>query len=187
MKKALRREFLNMRRNMTSEEIREKSTRISRTLFGYLSGTSFDTILLYASYGGEVDTSFIFEEAVKQGKLVAYPKVTGKDMAFFMVKDKDDLLAGYKGILEPSDHCSMVGEDQLSRALLLMPGIVFDRNGNRIGQGGGFYDRFLARYPHIKRAALAYDYQVLDQMLPTEEHDCNTSVIITESEVIETE
>lgn len=85
----------------------------------------------------------------------------------------DKVEIGYKGIPEPSE--GEIADD--STALVLMPGLAFDRQGHRIGYGGGFYDRFLSR-EHHPTIALCYDFQVLDH-LETEAHDISVDAVLS--------
>ena len=133
-------------------------------------------ILAYADYNHEVMTGFIIEEAWKAGKEVAVPKVVGQDMVFYKLIDFSQLEKGYFGIPEPAR-----GEIiQWEEALMIMPGVAFDRENHRVGYGGGFYDRFLEKHPQIKRLAVAFDFQILDEV-PVEPTDISPEIIATET------
>ena len=123
-------------------------------------------ILAYADYNHEVMTGFMIEEAWKQGKEVAVPKVVGQDMVFYKLTDFAQLEKGYFGIPEPA-HGEIV---QWEDAMMIMPGVAFDPQNHRVGYGGGFYDRFLEKYPMIKRVAVAFEFQILPSV-PTEPTD----------------
>ncbi len=96
---------------------------------------------------------------------------------------EDDLRPGSYGIMEPGDHTALLkNTDRID--LCVVPGVAFDRHGNRIGHGAGFYDNFLARLsPRTLKVALAFDLQMLDSV-PHSEHDIAMDMIITEQEVI---
>ena len=109
----------------------------------------------------------MLEQALREGKRVAVPKCFGDEMRFIWMEDLSRVDKGYAGIPEPIAD-GPVADDE--RALVLMPGLAFDPQGHRIGYGGGFYDKFLAREGNHPTLALCYDFQVFDH-LETEEFD----------------
>ena len=123
-------------------------------------------------------TGFIIEAAWKAGKEVAVPKVVGQDMVFYKLTDFSQLEKGYFGIPEPAR-----GEIvQWEEAMMVMPGVAFDKDNHRVGYGGGFYDRFLEKHPQVTRVAVAFDFQILSEV-PTEPTDISPQLIVTESKV----
>ena len=132
------------------------------------------TIYGYLPYNQEVRTVAILAQALADGKQVAVPKVYGEDMKFILLPDLTRVSKGYAGIPEPIDDGPVATDTQ---ALVLMPGLVFDKAGHRIGYGGGFYDRFLSREPDHPTVALCYDFQVMDR-LETEEFDIPVDLVI---------
>lgn len=109
----------------------------------------------------------MLEQALRDGKSVAVPKVYGDEMRFIYLDDLSKVERGYAGIPEPVAD-GPIADDPT--ALILMPGLAFDSKGHRIGYGGGFYDRFLAKEPDHPTIALCYDFQIVD-FLETEEFD----------------
>ena len=105
---------------------------------------------------------------------MAVPKVYGEEMRFIYLTDLSKVAKGYSGIPEPVGD-GPVADDP--RALVLMPGLAFDRKGHRIGYGGGFYDKFLAREPEHPTIALCYDFQLLPE-LETEEFDIPVDTVL---------
>ena len=95
-------------------------------------------VYCYVDYNHEVQTWPIMEQAIKDGKRVAVPRVDGTAMDFYYIASREDLEAGYFGIMEPKHGLPMAEERD---ALFLMPGVAFDRAHHRVGYGGGFYDR----------------------------------------------
>mgnify|MGYP002530928218 CR=1 FL=1 len=95
----------------------------------------------------------------KQGRRihVAVPRVAGREMDFYEIHDMTDLQPGYQGILEPAEYCPKV---EATEGMMLLPGLAFDREGHRVGYGGGYYDRYLTAYPDCIRAGIAYRMQV---------------------------
>ena len=138
-----------------------------------------ERLLVYADYNHEVMTGFLIEEAWKQGKEVAVPKVVGKDMVFYKLTDWKQLEPGYFGIPEPAYGEIVEWED----AVMIMPGVAFDNNCHRVGYGGGFYDRYLEKHPKVKRIAAAFEFQILPEV-PTEPTDIAPEMIVTEKQII---
>ena len=139
-------------------------------------------IFCYASLPGEVDTFYLMKEVLVADKILALPKVHGQCMIFYRVDDLDSLQRGYMGIREPSDSAEVVSPGQGD--LMIMPGLAFDRQKHRIGYGGGFYDKYLERYPEGFTAAFALDFQILDE-LEYEDTDIRPDQIILPNEIIE--
>ena len=172
-KQELRQAIRARKRAMTEEDILRRSEilaekfarsdayRAAKTIYGYL-------------YNQEVRTVPMLRRALEEGKRVAVPKVYGDNMKFIYLDDLSQVAKGYAGIPEPVAD-GPVAQDET--ALVLMPGLAFDRAGHRIGYGGGFYDKFLAREPHHPTVALCYDFQVMDR-LETEEFDIPVDLVI---------
>ena len=139
-------------------------------------------IYLYASIDekGEVGTKDIIKELLKSGKQVALPKVSGNDIIFYLIYDMENLEKSHMNILEPKEYCKKI---ECKYAPIIIPGLAFDRLGNRIGYGGGFYDRFLKKEPIHKKIALAYDFQIYET-IETEKFDIKVDKIILDKEVI---
>lgn len=189
-KKRFRTEALTTRNSLTAEQHKRNSDRIIRKLISLPCYREADAILTYISFRSEVDTFPLLEQAFADEKAVFAPKVLGKEMAFYRIFSRDDLAAGYQGILEPVG--GMLFEtwrnDQTSqRVLICLPGAAFDRSCHRIGYGGGFYDRYLGdtACPQMKcvTAALSFNCQIFEE-IPWEAHDIRPKQIITETEVI---
>lgn len=164
---------------LSAEFVSRLSSEICKTLFAMPEYRSADTICLYISANNEVDTTPIIEHALYSGKQVAAPRVLGRDMEFIAFSHMSELASGAFGILEP------VGEQVVSTrdALLIMPGVAFDEQCNRIGYGGGFYDRYLSSHEAAVKIALAYELQVVRQ-LDAEVFDVKPDIVITEKRMI---
>ena len=166
-KSILREKIRNRKRGMTAQQIQEKSALLGRMLMETDLYRQAKTIYGYLPYNQEVRTVPILEQALRDGKRVAVPKIFGNEMRFVYISDLTRVHKGYAGIPEPIDD-EPVAQDK--NALVLMPGLAFDEKGHRIGYGGGFYDRFLAAEPTHPTVALCYDFQMLPQV-ETEEFD----------------
>jgi 5-formyltetrahydrofolate cyclo-ligase len=166
-KAALRRWIREQKRAMTEEEIVQRSKRLGELFLQSELYRKAKTIYGYLPYNQEVRTIPILEQALRDGKTVAVPKVYGDTMKFIYLTDLNRVEKGYAGIPEPMDD-EPIADDPT--ALVLMPGLAFDREGHRIGYGGGFYDKFLAEEPNHPTVALCYEFQMLEK-LETEEFD----------------
>lgn len=179
-KKDIRNRILEVRGQLTQKDWDNKSQQICRRVVTHPLFLAAEEIYCYISFHHEVDTREIIQTAWQQGKRVAAPKVDGKEMEFFYVTSPADLKAGYCNIMEPVTQEKADASD----ALVIMPGAAFDRECQRIGYGGGFYDKYLERHPRYSRLALAFDLQITDY-IPADTYDIKPEVIITESETIE--
>lgn len=166
-KKELRVRIKEAKKAMTPAQIDELSEDLCRQFLETQEYRDAKTLYGYLPYNQEVRTWSLLEQALKDGKKVAVPKVYGDEMRFIYMDDLSKVFTGYAGIPEPISD-TPVADDPA--ALVLMPGLAFDREGHRIGYGGGFYDRFLENEPNHPTVALCYSFQLLDH-LDTEEHD----------------
>ena len=173
-KKELRALIRQRKHSMTETEITEKSEKLGQLFAQSELYRAANTIYGYLPYNQEVRTVPMLERAIAEGKRVAVPKVIGEDMKFIYIRDMSRVEKGYAGIPEPVDD-GPVADDPT--ALVLMPGLAFDREGHRIGYGGGFYDRFLAEEPDHPTLALCYDFQMQDA-LETEEFDIPVDAVL---------
>lgn len=173
-KQELRQAIRARKRAMTEEDILRRSEILAEKFARSNAYRAAKTIYGYLPYNQEVRTVPMLRRALDEGKRVAVPKVYGDDMKFIYLDDLSQVAKGYAGIPEPVAD-GPVAQDET--ALVLMPGLAFDRAGHRIGYGGGFYDKFLAREPHHPTVALCYDFQVMDR-LETEEFDIPVDLVI---------
>lgn len=173
-KTTLRRQIREQKRAMTREEIALASERLAEQFLKTDLYRRAKTVYGYLPYNQEVRTVPILQQALADGKKVAVPKVYGEEMRFIYLTDLSRVETGYAGIPEPISD-GPVADDPT--ALVLMPGLAFDRAGNRMGYGGGFYDRFLSAEPNHPTVALCYGFQILPQ-LPTQEHDVPVDLVL---------
>lgn len=173
-KKQLRKQIREKKQAMSLMEIEEKSRILGEKFVSSEAYRQADTIYGYLPYNQEVRTVPMLEQALKDGKRVAVPKVYGEEMKFIYLDDLSQVAPGYAGIPEPIADAP-VAEDK--KALVLMPGLAFDPLGHRIGYGGGFYDKFLSAEPEHPTLALCYDFQMLPQ-LQTEEFDIPVDTVL---------
>lgn len=173
-KKALRKEIREKKRAMSQEEIRSRSEKLGELFLSSEAYQNAKTVYGYLPYNQEVRTVPMLEQALRDGKKVAVPKIYGDTMKFLYLDDLSQVEKNSMGIPEPVAD-TPVAEDKT--ALVLMPGVAFTKKGDRIGYGGGFYDRFLAEEPDHPTLALCYDFQIVDH-LPTEEFDIPVDTVL---------
>lgn len=173
-KKELRAWIRQQKRAMTEEQINCASRRLGELFRQHPLYQNADTIYGYLPYNQEVRTVPMLEQAIRDGKRVAVPKVVGDEMKFFYLDDFSCVELGYCNIPEPS---GFEPEAQDSSALVLMPGLAFDPYGHRIGYGGGFYDKFLTKEPGHPTLALCYGFQMVDY-LETEDFDVPVDCVL---------
>lgn len=178
-KKELRKLVREEKRKLLPEDIRKRSMAILKNLYQTESYQKAERVFVYVNYNQEVDTSLLIDHALEEGKTILVPKVLGECMEFYRIASREELEKGAYGILEPVLECE---KDTSCQGLMILPGLVFDRNHHRIGYGGGFYDRYLMEHPDFEKVALCYDFQVVEK-IETEEFDIPVDVIITETEV----
>ncbi len=173
-KQELRRLIREKKRAMTEEQITSRSAELARQFYASELYRKAKTIYGYMPYNQEVRTIPMMEQAIRDGKKVAVPKVYGQEMRFILMDDLSAVEKGYAGIPEPVADDPVANDET---ALVLMPGLAFDREGHRIGYGGGFYDKFLASEPGHPTLALCYDFQMLPQV-QTEEFDIPVDIVL---------
>lgn len=185
MTKEEARTFARAQRNkLTPEEVRSQSDVICRSLLQLDAYKKADTVFTYLAYRSEVRTDLLIRQAWADGKTVAVPKtLPDHRMAFFRILSMDDVAPGYRGIPEPlecPDGKAEIAPANGPPALMITPGLAFDRQGRRAGYGGGYYDRWFARYGEsaVLKAAPAYDFQVVD-FLQTDPCDVPVDIILT--------
>ena len=178
-KKEIRAIALKARRAMSAAERAAASDRITDSILRLDEFASCDALYCYASYAQEVSTGRLIRECMSMGLMVALPRVSGHDMDFYIVSGPQDIAPGYRGIPEPEKWCAPANA---ARPLMIMPGTAFDPDLHRLGYGGGFYDRYLARC-HMKTAAAAFECQIFDR-IPNEATDIRPDILVTEKRII---
>jgi 5-formyltetrahydrofolate cyclo-ligase len=176
LKDKLRRRILHLLK-IQKEEIRcRKSRQIKEALFRSLLFKKAKIIMFYVSFGGEVQTQEMLEEAHSAGKTVAVPVCGGNGlMRPCILPLGGKLKKGLYGTSEPEIK-KFIGVKDID--LVIVPGLAFDKSGNRLGRGKGYYDNFLRKLPaSTVSLGLAYDFQVFPR-IPAEEHDTAITKVI---------
>ncbi|MDK2798454.1 MAG: 5-formyltetrahydrofolate cyclo-ligase [Clostridiales bacterium] len=185
-KKTLRQKYLHLRNRLKTDEVIEKSKKIMKRLVDISWYKQSKVIMTYIDFKNEVITRDFIHYALDNNKKIIVPvtDVLSKTLILSELKDFDkDLHPSTYGILEPKKECIRKVDDNLLD-LILVPGLVFDIAGYRIGYGGGYYDKLLQRLEDkCKTVGLAFDFQIIDS-IPTECFDRKVDVIITEERII---
>ncbi|HSW35857.1 MAG TPA: 5-formyltetrahydrofolate cyclo-ligase [Candidatus Limnocylindrales bacterium] len=185
-KRAVRKQILQIRDRLLPEEIKDKSSSIGRNLMSLPAYQNARTMMFFISFGSEVYTRSMVEESIKQGIQTLAPKAVPETRELIPSKIIDwdgDLKPGAYGIPEPRAE-TLRPVDPAAIDLLIVPGVAFDLEGNRLGYGGGYYDRFFPLLrSKVPLVALAFELQILPQV-PMEKWDRKVDYIITENRII---
>ncbi|MDW7728596.1 MAG: 5-formyltetrahydrofolate cyclo-ligase [Bacillota bacterium] len=185
-KKKLRQTIIEQRDKLTSEEIIDKSNLIAEKLYSLSAYQNAGAVMFFISFGSEVDTRSMVEETIRRGKLALAPKALPKTRELIpsrILNWDEDLAPGAYDIPEPRDDTLRPCKPDLID-LLIVPGVAFDLKCNRLGYGGGYYDRFFPLLkPGTPMVALVYDLQI-QPVIPVEEWDQPVDIVITEKRII---
>lgn len=194
-KNQIRKQYKNLRNQLTKDKIRKYSDCIMQTIRQTKEYQEANCILSYIDFGSEVITRDFITRAVTDGKNVFVPRVIGSEMRFFQFTTFDDLIKSAYGILEPTieqldfeDYCQRQ-QIASSKICMILPGLVFDLRGNRIGYGGGYYDRFLAAHKDIHKIAVCFDFQIIkdrNKALIADPFDQPFDFVVSESKLYQT-
>lgn len=174
-KAIIRKQIRSQKKLLNKEMIEAASAEVCSKVLKLEEYKKADTIYVYIETNQEICTKEIILDALKNGKKVAAPKCFGKQMEFFYFKDVSELKEGTYGILEPSDE----NIAEAKEVFMLVPGMAFDRHNNRIGYGGGFYDRYFDSHSDLKiyKCGLCHGFQLIDY-IETEEHDKGVDIVV---------
>lgn len=183
-KAILRKRVLLQRSRLTDEERKSKSRTIVTKLLNHEKYAASRVFFAYLPFRDEVDIRPFIDEASRRGKTILLPKTRGKGrMDLHVFSGWESVGKGAYGIPEPSEETERWIEINAIDCALV-PGVVFDRNGGRIGYGGGYYDRFFARLESKPwSVGVGYHLQLLERV-PTDLHDVRMNEIITERETV---
>lgn len=179
MKKTqLRMLYKSVRNSICENEKLEFDKRIFTQLINSQIYKDANLLLIYVSFGGEIDTVNIINHALNSGKNVAVPYCKDNEMLFYIINSSDELIKGRFGIPTVIPDNSRLVTDY-GNAVCVIPALSFDGYGNRLGYGGGFYDRFLSD-KDITAVGLCFE-RCIHSALPSEEHDIKVGYILTEN------
>ena len=179
-KKELRKKIRMIRAGFPDKKT--ASAKIARTFLSLSETEKAETIALYCSMPEEVETDGLIIKLFEKRKTVCVPLVTKKEMVFIRIRSLEDLKnTGSFGIREPVYRReNIVPADHIE--LAVFPGLAFDKEGNRVGYGGGYYDRAFAGNDITEKIAFCFSCQLLDRV-PSEAHDLKVDKIITEESI----
>lgn len=176
--------MIHQRNNLSQQQVIENSGVIIQKLRNTAEYKESQNILFYVSYDNEVFTHSLIKDALEASdKTVLVPFTDKKNhrLSPMEINRWKDLKRGSYGILEPPSNNKTI--DPAAIDIILVPGVAFDLEGNRIGHGAGYYDTLLGSSPSASHIGLAFDFQVVDK-LPAEKHDVPVDKIITEKQII---
>ena len=183
-KQRLREERLAAREVLSEQERSVLDDRITQKLLATSEYAEATTVLTYVSVSSEVSTRMFIECALRDGKTVAVPRcLPGHRLEFVAIVSLEQLVAAPFNLLEPAKELPAVTEDQKNNSICIVPALLVDTKGYRLGYGAGFYDRFLSTYPG-KKICLAYQQNLSRTTLPHTAFDVAVDVVITESDVL---
>ena len=184
-KQQVRNTLMQKRKNSSMDEITKKSNQIQHLLMNHPYYIQAKAILFYISYGKEVATHDLIKQALSTDKTVIVPvsDTTNTTISPSVLFNWNQLQPGSYHILEPHGK-DIHPIDPSHIDLILLPGIGFDKIGNRMGHGKGYYDRFLPTAPQAKRIGLSFEFQIIDR-IPIHPFDKKVDLIITEKQIID--
>ena len=183
-KQRLREERLAARETLSEQERCVLDESITQKLLATPEYAEATTVLTYVSVSSEVSTRMIIERALCDGKTVAVPRcLPGHRLEFVAITSLDQLVPAPFNLLEPAKNLSALTESHMNDTICIVPALLVDAKGYRLGYGAGFYDRFLSTYSG-KKICLAYQQNLSKTELPHTEFDVPVDMVITESAVL---
>ncbi len=175
LKDELRRKIRQLKRGFTTTQLCDLSAVPMQRLLAHERIKAAHTVLMYYSLPDEVYTHETLDRLVEAGKKVLLPVVTGDTtMCLHVYGSRNDMRAGAYGIMEPTGE---VFDNLPEIDVAVVPGMVFDRNNNRMGRGKGYYDRFLACIPQAYKIGVCFKFQLVDE-IPVSQFDIKMDEII---------
>lgn len=178
-KSKLRSELLIRRNSQTVSDKEKKDRAIFERLVNLPQFKASSEFFTYLSHGGEVSTDELIVRFFGKKKIVV-PKISGDEICLYELHEATQFEKGRFGIREPKVCLPKKEIEHID--LMIIPGIAFDLSGYRIGFGGGYFDKLLAKV-HCNTIGLAYEFQIIDKV-PTHSYDVPVSLIVTEKRVI---
>lgn len=178
-KDKLRVEMLNRLKQQQEKERISKSRAVKEKLFNSAEFKKAKVVMFYVSKDYEVNTYDMIDEAILMGKIVIVPKTTKKEnkLSVYEISTRNELSLGNFGIYEPKRSCGLGKKETID--LVVTPGIVFDKYGNRIGHGRGCYDAFLKSLDKKTCViGLAFNFQIVDE-IPAGPNDIPVKKVIS--------
>jgi len=180
IKAGIREEISRKRRYLTIKEKKELDKTIIEKLLKLPEWKKAKNIFIYIAHKYEIQTIELIEQNLKE-KNIIIPKTHLRFHALSLhkIKSEDDIINGRYNLIEPKPATQMIDPEKVDLAVI--PGMVFDLNGYRIGYGKGYYDK-LNKHLKCKKISLAYSFQIIDN-IPAEKHDQPIDILITEKQI----
>lgn len=183
----IRKKMIADRKKMTHEQVEALSDIIINKVKKIPIYNKSKTVMVYLSFGNEVDSKKLIEDCLKSGKRVLVPFCQKDGMKLIPTEIKDmesDLVTDDMGYIQPrKDSIKPVDTEEID--LIVLPGIAFDRKGFRVGFGAGYYDRFLGKLNFsIPTIGVAYDFQMIESFINMESYDIPVDYVITEERIV---
>lgn len=183
-KSTLRTKYRHIRSSIPAEERELARAAVTERVLALDEFINCDKLFTFISSNSEISTTGIILRALSLGKTVAAPLVTGKhDMCFIQISSLDELKNGSYNIPEPEYNEEKILTPS-DKTLLLVPGFAFDGTLNRLGYGGGYYDKYMAENPSPFRVGIGFSVQYTKSLLPHDDYDVPLDILITEKEII---
>ena len=175
-KTALRKHFRSLRDAILAAHLVQRSTELQRLVLLIEHIQHAGSVFVYVSSGSEARTHELIAALLEAGKVVAVPRVLAEPgaMRAVVIRALDDFAPGRFGIPEPTTHEPFEETPDVT----IVPGLAFTRTGQRLGQGGGYYDRYLAQHPATYKVGVCFNEQLTDA-LPCEKHDALMNEVVT--------
>ena len=183
-KKELRTKVKEKISKLSRRETEESDKKILHQIKSLAEYKNADTIFCYVSTEKEINTIPLLQEILDSGKRLGVPKCTGKGiMDAYEIQNLEQLKIGSYGILEPGEECDII-LDPTEIQFAIIPCISCNRKGERLGHGGGYYDRYLEKMPEDCEKAILCRESLMCDEIPTEEHDERMDLVISENGII---
>lgn len=167
-KRELRKRIIAERDLLSDEERKHSQTLLTEQILKHPWFCRAKELLVFISYGSEIETGEIISEAHRLHKKVYVPKIESDIMVFYRIVPEEELKEGYKGILEPDISVAherfVFDKEKSDDVLMIMPGVAFDAGRNRIGYGKGFYDKYLTDKPELHTIAVGFAMQMVQEI-----------------------
>lgn len=182
-KDRIRTEYLDKRRKIPPDRKDMFDNKICERFMSLVTYRYSDAVLMYAPKPNEINVDVIAKKALQAGKVIAFPRCNVRDctMQFHIVNDLSELESGIYDILEPPQSAPVFSSKEFNSACCLVPALVYDYEGYRLGYGKGYYDRYLSAFKGAK-VGFAYSDFILEQ-LPRGRYDLAVDVVVTEKGV----
>ena len=180
-KQALRDAVKQKRGAIPEDEITKKSARICAYLLELIDGC--DPVMVYVSKPPEVDTHPFIRDLLREGRRIVVPIIEKETRTLRLSYLRDTTLLVQSTFHVPEPIGNEIPAQSSDIQTVIIPLLAFDRRGNRLGYGAGYYDRFLAQNPTVKKIGVAFSCQETDSV-PGDENDVRIDIVVTEDEII---